>query len=611
MSAVWTDFTISEKDPRIAICKTCNAEISRGGASAKSFSTSGLIHHLESKHPDRHSEYEKKATQKRKLTPSTPTPSVADVFEKARKFSSDSAKAKGITHKIMEFIALDDQPFSIVEDVGFRRLIDHIEPRYAMPSRRHFSDVCLPELFNIVATHVHKLLASDITAISFTTDIWSSDVSLTSMLSLTAQWIDKDFKLQKILLHSQEFRGSHTAAAISDAFTNMCDTWHIDRSKVHAIVSDNARNMTKAIEDSQLKGIRCMAHTLHLAVNEGVLSQRNVKDILTIGRRIVGHFKHSQLAYSRLQSMQDQLGTQIKRFQQDVRTRWNGTFYMLESLFAQKRVLAAYSADHELPATFTSHQWVLIENILSVLDPFEQLTKEISSFDASVADVIPLIAALKRLLSKEVETDHGVKTIKSTLLESVKRRFTESNDDPLHFIATVLDPRYKDHYLDVGIKQCAREMIQAAMDADNPLGDRPAHSAGGEQSAEKRTRHSALDEGHAPLLSDMFNEILQESAPNNRQPTSSTAQQLDGYLSEVPISRSDDPLAYWRNNHGRFPDLAKMARKYLSAPCTSTDSERLFSAAAHVLDEKRNRLHCDKAEKLLFIKKNLPLYLKK
>ncbi|KAJ4922865.1 hypothetical protein JOQ06_021327 [Pogonophryne albipinna] len=56
---------------------------------------------------------------------------------------------------------------------------------------------------------------------------------------------------------------------------------------------------------------------------------------------------------------------------------------------------------------------------------------------------------------------------------------------------------------------------------------------------------------------------------------------------------------------------AKVARKYLSAPCTSTDSERLFSAASHVLDEKRNRLMADKAEKLLFIKNNLPLFLNK
>ncbi|KAI2649236.1 Zinc finger BED domain-containing protein 4 [Labeo rohita] len=149
------------------------------------------------------------------------------------------------------------------------------------------------------------------------------------------------------------------------------------------------------------------------------------------------------------------------------------------------------------------------------------------------------------------------------------------------------------------------------MDVENPRGDGEgaAHSAGeGDQIAEKKTRLSAPDEGHAPSVSDMFTEILQE---NVRQTTSSTTQQLDGYLSEVPIPRSDNLLVYWKNNHGRFPDLAKMACKYTSAPCTSTDSERLSSAAAHVLDEKRNRLHCDKAEKLLFIKKNLPLYLKK
>ncbi len=89
MSAVWTYFSISEKEPRTAICKTCNAEISRGGASAKTFFTSGLIYHLKSKHPDRYAEYERNAAQKRKTPPSTPTPSVADVFEKARKFPSD------------------------------------------------------------------------------------------------------------------------------------------------------------------------------------------------------------------------------------------------------------------------------------------------------------------------------------------------------------------------------------------------------------------------------------------------------------------------------------------------------------------------------------------
>ncbi|XP_030274558.1 uncharacterized protein LOC115582628 isoform X3 [Sparus aurata] len=134
---------------------------------------------------------------------------------------------------------------------------------------------------------------------------------------------------------------------------------------------------------------------------------------------------------------------------------------------------------------------------------------------------------------------------------------------------------------------------------------------GADKREEQHCSSSEQMRGMHPRFSHMFSEILQESAPNNMQRSSSTTQQLDGYLSVVPIPRSDNPLAYWRNNKGCFPDLAKMARKDLSAPCTSTDSERLFSAATHILDEKRNRLHCDKAEKLLFIKKKLPLYFKK
>lgn len=107
------------------------------------------------------------------------------------------------------------------------------------------------------------------------------------------------------------------------------------------------------------------------------------------------------LTLARLQSIQEQFGMPPKRLQQDVSTSWNCTCYMLESLVAQKRVLAAYTADYDLPTTFTSYQWLLIENILSLLAPFQQLTNKISSSDASVADVIPSLAALRHLLSKE------------------------------------------------------------------------------------------------------------------------------------------------------------------------------------------------------------------
>ena len=187
---------------------------------------------------------------------------------------------------------------------------------------------------------------------------------------------------------------------------------------------------------------------------------------------------------------------------------------MLESLFAHKRVQATYIADHDLPATFSAYQWVLIENILSHLAPFEQITKEISSSDASVADVIPLLAALKRLSGKEAETDHGVRTTKSALLDSVNTRFSQADSEPLYCIATVLDPRYKDHYLDVGKKQRTRDMIQAELDLQKPLCDETVARRAAEQGdgvKKKRAR------------TDMFEEILQESNPKTSQTTSSTA----------------------------------------------------------------------------------------
>lgn len=71
--------------------------------------------------------------------------------------------------------------------------------------------------------------------------------------------------------------------------------------------------------------------------------------------------------------------------------------------------------------------------------------------------------------------------------------------------------------------------------------------------------------------------------------------------------RSENALVYWRINKDHFPALA---RAYLSAPCTSVESERLFSLAGNVIDERRNRVSGDKAEMLLFVKKILPLMLK-
>ena len=47
-------------------------------------------------------------------------------------------------------IAVDYQPFSIVNDIGFQRLMAAAEPRYHLPSDTHVRETLLPTLYDVV-----------------------------------------------------------------------------------------------------------------------------------------------------------------------------------------------------------------------------------------------------------------------------------------------------------------------------------------------------------------------------------------------------------------------------------------------------------------------------
>ena len=57
----------------------------------------------------------------------------------------------------------------------------------------------------------------------------------------------------------------------------------------------------------------------------------------------------------------------------------------------------------------------------------------------------------------------------------------------------------------------------------------------------------------------------------------------------------------------RFPLRAKLARFFLGAPPTSVPSERLFSIAGDVISDHRSSILPENAEKLIFMKCNIPL----
>ena len=432
-SPIWDYFTIADDD-KLGKCAACELQISRGGKTAKTFGTTNMSVHLRAKHPELYKEFEKKVEvlkeAKKALEKSGESRasqrqlSLMQCEDRIRHWGLNDVHAQRIHRRIGEMIALDTHPFSIVEDQGFTRLIKEMEPRYTLPSRRYFTENIVTKIYDSLKEEVSKAV-SGVEYFSFTTDIWSTCISNESLLSLTAHWIPDTFQRTVVMLNASRIDGSHTGAYIAQKIKEILESWFISTDKVPIVLRDNGSNMVKAMKDAKLPDLGCFAHTLQLIVHDGVLSQRAVINILAICRKIVGHFKHSSLAYSKLRHIQENLSLPQHKLKQDEPTRWNSTLYMLQSIAEQKMALAAYSSENDIEQ-LSSYQLDLVNKIISALTPIEEVTKSISANAASVSAIIPFIPMLEKSLEKH-HADSGVHTMKQEMLKSLKQRYALQN----------------------------------------------------------------------------------------------------------------------------------------------------------------------------------------
>ena len=414
-------------------------------AMSRNFTNTNLKAHLQLHHKKEYNEFMKadeeiRALRKNSKTSVVKQQTLEQTVASMAPYQFDHPRARKLHRAIAEMVCVDCLPFYTVEKPGFLRLIHTIEPRYKPCSRTYLSQTMIPSMYDSVKSHVAQLIDLE-PHISITTDIWSSD-SLDSYISFTAHWINKDWEYKEGCLHALPFNERHTGENIANMFTSCVDAWKI-KDKVHLVLRDSGSNFVAGFRDIGLLTSSCFAHTLQLAVKDGVLAQTGVENLLSVGRKVVGHFKHSNVSLHALSSIQAKLELPAKRPIQDEPTRWNSSFYMLEWLMEQKQAILAVGAEINLPVELTNSHWQLMIRVLRVLRPFEEATKEASFGDASIGIVIPLVNAIVRQLEDCDQDDEGVRSMKRQLLASISTRFGNIESSKHFVMATVLDPRYK------------------------------------------------------------------------------------------------------------------------------------------------------------------------
>ena len=71
------------------------------------------------------------------------------------------------------------------------------------------------------------------------------------------------------------------------------------------------------------------------------------------------------------------------------------------------------------------------------------------------------------------------------------------------------------------------------------------------------------------------------------------------------MKSSENPLQWWLDHGRHFPILSRIAKKYLCIPATSVPSERAFSVAGYIVNEKRSCLLPESVNSPVFLAANL------
>lgn len=164
---------------------------------------------------------------------------------------------------------------------------------------------------------------------------------------------------------------------MSEQIKKSIEEWNLE-GKIELAVSDNASNIKNALRILQLKHLGCFAHTLNLVVQSALTLENDLIDKV---KTIVTYFRKSTVANNKLRTYQINNGiNEPKKLLQDVQTRWNATYYMLNRFIElEDSIRGTMGLLDKAPQSLNSDEWSLIKELCIVLRPFEEATKAVSN----------------------------------------------------------------------------------------------------------------------------------------------------------------------------------------------------------------------------------------
>lgn len=600
LSAAWQYF--EKESNTTARCNICNKVYKHGG------NTTNLFQHLSASHTlfcTQTNRLKRKANETSgssdestdkcrnkqiKLKPQGKLTRIDEAFEHTKSFLEGGKTSDKITNTILYMIAVDKMSLSTVQKEGFKLLMKTVAPLYTVPSRKTMTRL-VDARYEILKERFVATI-KEIDSYSLTCDNWT-DVSNQSYLGVTIHYVTEQMEVKSGCVGVFPLSENHTSQYLGECLKSVIQDFGLKKSRIMAVVADSAANIKKAIRDyiGQNKYLACFAHTVSHLVPDVLTAMPTVQDTIAKVKAIVTVTRRSVVASDELKKLQMRdgktEGTTLK-FIQDVSTRWNSTFYMLERFLTLKEyIYPVISKCPNAPDMLKREEMEILNDIISLMKPLECVITEISGDSYPTCSVIiPLVHCLKEAVRECKPLTKCGQEFKENLKVAIDKRFKDFELHKILAISNVLDPRFKKIHF---------ESALAAATAISHINDYIKKDTVRKQYqtvSVESTKENSLWSFHDHLVASKAD----YSAHNE-----DVSFEIRQYLSQPIIPRNKNPLKYWLSMKLAFPSLYKLAIKYVSIIGTSVPSERLFSQAGDIKTDSRSRLSGEHLNKLLFL----------
>ena len=579
---VTQDGKVIENEQDRPVCKVCGKHVL-----AKASNTTNLFQHLREHHPTAYAELGPKKVVKREYSSSSSSqPTLGSIITSSTLYSSNSPQAKDLNRAVAYHIAKDAMPLSTVDKPGFRFMISKLNPRYHLPSRKHFSDYERPRMYTDVRDNRVVPMLRQASFFAATTDMWTSGCN-DAYITFTVHFISSEWELHTFCLETIPIYYDHTGQNIADTISAILENWDLFKDKMVAATTDSGSNIVLAFK---------ILHAVQISFSDTILIWQSKRALTPL------ELKEHLVDVTHLWSCFIAAG--------NYRMPTDTEFSVLEGLVEVLKPLSyltdALSGEKQVTASAVLPVMKHAESKLSAASTDSQLASEMKQ----TIWMLPVMKHAESKLSAASTDSQLASEMKQTIWNDLEARYSDAKVSEIVEVASFLDPRCKDQYLQNKDDIIIKIILECTENYGSIHEESKEIAESDKLSGEPESTVSAYSTGPPPAkrlkgLAALLKHIEQESEPSTSTLTPSQLidKEITSYLDFHAAESDIDPLSWWKSEKGRFPNRAYIARKYLCICGTSVPSERVFSTAGHIASRSRGRLLPQNVSKLLFLAK--------